>query len=199
MDFFERTVKKIKENISCRVSFSLQTNGLLIDGDYARFFKENGLILSAENYSYFLKELFDLWYDDYIKGEYISIRHIDNYIGILLGNPPENCAMCGVCGKYFVVEANGDIFPCDFYCKDELRLGSVFDDKPFDENEKQKQFIEQSFIIHRECEKCKYYPLCRGECRRDRVNFLTENKYCSAYKEFFSYALERMIEITKGI
>jgi uncharacterized protein len=161
--------------------------------------EENGLILSAENYSYFLKELFDLWYDDYIKGEYISIRHIDNYIGILLGNPPENCAMCGVCGKYFVVEANGDIFPCDFYCKDELRLGSVFDDKPFDENEKQKQFIEQSFIIHRECEKCKYYPLCRGGCRRDRVNNLTENKYCSAYKEFFDYALERMLGIAKAL
>ena len=158
---------------------------------------ENGVSLTPEKYGVFLKKIFDLWYADFINGDYVSIRHIDNYIGILLGNPPENCAMCGVCGSYFVVEANGDIFPCDFYCKDEYRLGSICGEKPFEVSEKQKEFIEQSMLIHEKCRDCKYRILCRGGCKRDRTDGYTKNRYCEAYKSFFDYAAQRMINAAK--
>lgn len=158
---------------------------------------EDGVALTPEKYGEFLKKIFDLWYADFINGDYVSIRHIDNYIGILLGNPPENCAMCGVCGSYFVVEANGDIFPCDFYCKGEYRLGSICDEKPFKVSEKQKEFIEQSMLIHEKCRDCKYRILCRGGCKRDRTDGYTKNRYCEAYKSFFDYAADRMINAAK--
>lgn len=38
LGYFENFVKKIKENITVPVNFSLQSNGLLIDGKFARFF-----------------------------------------------------------------------------------------------------------------------------------------------------------------
>lgn len=158
---------------------------------------EDGVSLTPEKYGEFLKKIFDLWYTDFINGDYVSIRHIDNYIGILLGNPPENCAMCGVCGSYFVVEANGDIFPCDFYCKDEYRLGSICDEKPFEVSEKQKEFIEQSMLIHEKCRDCKYRVLCRGGCKRDRTDGYTKNRYCEAYKSFFDYAAQRLVNAAK--
>ena len=279
LDFFEYFVQSVKNEINSPVSFSLQTNGLLIDDEYAKFFKthdfligvsldgnrrtndryrlsqsgesvlpqvltainilkkhkvgfnilsvidnENakdiestykyfkkhgfgylqfipyvddasGISLSAESYEAFLKKSFDLWYKDFINGNYVSVRHIDNYIGILMGNPPESCAMCGVCGNYFVVEADGSLYPCDFYCKKEYRTGSVFDKKPFEMTEKQKEFIEQSMLIHKYCKDCKYYALCRGGCRRDRTDGYLKNKYCSAYKGFFDYAAERMAQL----
>ena len=159
----------------------------------------DGVSLSADAYEAFLKKCFDLWYADFQNGRYVSIRHIDNYIGVLLGHPPENCAMCGICGNYFVVEANGDLYPCDFYCKAAYRLGSVFDDAPFEANETQRRFVEASRVIHAHCKTCRYYALCRGGCRRDRIDGFTKNQYCTAYCNFFEYAADRMVQAAKVI
>ena len=153
---------------------------------------EGGARLSSEAYETFLKKVFDLWYADFQRGEYVSVRHIDNYVGVLMGRQPESCAMCGICGGYYVVEANGEVYPCDFYCREEYRLGSVFDENLFEANEKQRRFTEDSETIHVYCRPCKYYDLCRGGCRRDRTADGTKNKYCEAYYHFFEYAAERM-------
>lgn len=60
--------------------------------------------LSIKEFENYLITLFDLWYNDFIKGEYISIRHIDNFINIVMGNPPEMCSMAGRCTVQYVVE-----------------------------------------------------------------------------------------------
>ncbi len=154
--------------------------------------EREGISLSPAAYEKFLRRIFDLWYEDFDPYDYTSVRHIDNYMDILAGFPPENCAMCGVCGGYFTIEANGDIYPCDFYCADEYRLGSVFDENPFEINEKHRKFIDESLIIHGHCKNCLYYNLCRGGCKRDRTAEFTQNKYCSSYRGFFEYALDRL-------
>ena len=158
-----------------------------------------GVSLSAERYAAFLKRSFDLWYDAWETGTYISVRHIDNYIRILLGEPPENCAMCGVCGSYFVVEADGSLYPCDFYCRDTYRLGSVFDNDPFGENDAQRAFIAASKVIHAHCKGCEYQFLCRGGCRADRSADGTKNRFCGAYRAFFDAALPRMRLVAKTL
>ncbi|MBR2731257.1 MAG: SPASM domain-containing protein [Clostridia bacterium] len=183
-------------------------------GETFRFFKENGLsyiqfipclgtddhaALTVENYALFLKNTFDLWYSYYIREDYVSVRHIDNYMGIFLGSPPENCAMCGVCGSYFTVEANGDLYPCDFYCDDAHRIGSLSDENPFVINEKHRAFIEESKVIHSHCQGCRYHDICRGGCKADRIDGFAENRYCAAYKEFFAYAAPRMSAIARRI
>ena len=155
--------------------------------------------LSAEKYAFFLKRSFDLWYDAWEQGDYISVRHIDNYIRLLLGEPPENCAMCGVCGSYFAMEADGSLYPCDFYCRNAYRLGSVFEDDPFRENEIQRSFLAASETIHAHCQNCKYHFLCRGGCRADRIENGTKNKYCSAYRAFFESALARMQTVARQL
>ena len=45
------------------------------------------------------------------------------------------------------------------------------------------------------CKDCKWYPLCRGGCKRDYAE--EENYFCPAYKGFFSYAIERMEWLAK--
>ena len=42
-----------------------------------------------------------------------------------LGMPPESCGMSGVCSLQNVGEADGGVYPCDFYVTDRYRLGSV--------------------------------------------------------------------------
>lgn len=158
-----------------------------------------GVSLSSGAYEEFLKRLFDLWYDDFTPDDFIRIRHLNNYLDIIAGFPPENCAMCGFCGSYYVVEANGDIYPCDFYCKEEYKLGNLSDGNPFELTEKQRKFVKESFIIQQTCKECKYYRLCRGGCKRDRTDGFTKNKYCRAYYNFFEYSLDRMDEAVKRL
>ncbi len=158
-----------------------------------------GQSLGNDAYAFFLKRIFSLWYRDFQAGNYISIRHIDNYIRILLGDLPENCAMCGVCGRYYTVDADGSLYPCDFYCRDSDRLGSVFDSSAFTGSEKHRTFLEASHQIHAFCASCSYAFLCRGGCRRDRTDALTKNRYCEAYRAFFEDAFEQMQHVARQI
>lgn len=81
--------------------------------------------LTAEWCAHFLKTTFDLYYDSYCEGQHISIRTFDNYVGMLLGRPPESRGMAGVCTCYFEMEEDGSVYPCDFYVLDEYRLGNI--------------------------------------------------------------------------
>lgn len=154
--------------------------------------------LSCEEYGAFLIRIFDLWYADLQKGEYISIRHLDNWLAILLGRVPEACAMAGRCSIQFVVEGDCAVYPCDFYVLDEWKLGVVGEDS-FAEmyrSPRARQFVEQSQFVPNECKSCRYGVLCRNGCRRDRLPRVTgepgKNYYCASYLQFFT-AREREI------
>ena len=157
--------------------------------------------LTPELYATFLKQSFDLWYRDIKKGNMVSIRYFDNLVGMMLGNPPESCGMAGRCTNQYVVEANGQVYPCDFYMMDEYVLGNICTQSLGEIDEKRKEigFIEKSLKIEESCKQCQWLPICRGGCRRDREDFatgeLTKTYLCGAYKEFFAYAYPRLQEI----
>lgn len=159
--------------------------------------------LTPEKYGQFLCELFDLWYSDLTQGRMISIRLFDNYIGMLKGIQPESCDMCGVCSIQHVVEADGSIYPCDFYVFEKYRLGNVFKDSLVEMHSKRMElkFIEESIVTNPECHACKYYFLCRGGCKRHRMMSGDDdyqiNYFCFSYKKFFAYAEERLIRISR--
>lgn len=71
--------------------------------------------LKPEIYGQFLIDLFELWYLDLQKGEQPYIRQFENYVGILLGHQPESCEQRGACSCQSIVEADGSVYPCDFY------------------------------------------------------------------------------------
>jgi len=167
--------------------------------------KNNGYSLKSDKYAYFLKTLFDLWYDDIFKGNMISIQYFDNLLGLLIGYKPEVCGMVGHCICQCVIEADGGVYPCDFYVTDQWYLGSI---KESDFNEllnsvNSKKFIEVSRYIDPECKSCKWYYLCRGRCRRWREPFENEkpklNILCSAYKKFLKYSEERLIKLAQQL
>lgn len=161
--------------------------------------------LTTESYGEFLCELFDLWYEDFIKGQYVSIRHIDNYIQMLAGFPPESCAMAGVCTAYLLVEADGSVFPCDFYATDQYYLGNLLDSdySALLTGERAKKFVNSSRNLPLPCQSCRYVRLCRSGCRRDCEPVGEQgkslNRYCKAYQHFFAHALPRMTYLSKTI
>lgn len=159
--------------------------------------------LSPDDYAAYLCTLFDLWYEDYINGRYISIRHIDNYIHLLMGHAPEACSMRGVCSVQLVVEGDGSVYPCDFYAYDEWRLGSILTDDVASllTGDAAKAFLAPSRAVPEKCRACAYAPLCRNGCRRDRVlqDGILTNYYCEAYRRFFAHAAPRMEQVARMI
>jgi len=163
--------------------------------------------LNTRLYGDFLCKVFDLWYGDFVNGDYISIRTFDNYIQMLAGHPPENCAMRGKCTAYALVEADGSVYPCDFYALDEFLLGNIANHSFLEllSGSVAKNFVAKSLDPHPECAKCPYLSICRGGCRRDRDpgnspdSPLELNRFCESYKAFFSHALPRMMNIAKAI
>lgn len=161
--------------------------------------------LTPREYGLFLNRLFDLWYQDVKNGNAVSIRQFENYIEMLLGYPPEACGMSGVCGYQHVVEADGSVYPCDFYVLDAYRLGNLMETDLDGINRRRKElgFVEASMEVFPKCKGCPFLPLCRGGCRRHRP--VTEdgklglNYFCQSYEMFFSYAIARMQELARMV
>lgn len=151
--------------------------------------------LTPEKYGVFLRDVFDCWYRDWASGDYTSVRLFDDYVHLLCGRMPGTCASSGVCGRYFLVESDGGVYPCDFFVLDEWRAGNIRE-QSFEElaqSSRPRRFLEESRRTAVECMACKYRPLCRGGCRRDRL--MEEggrNYFCSAFQSFFDYALLRL-------
>ncbi len=146
---------------------------------------ESELYMTSDQYADFLIRIFNLYVKDFMRGNYMSIRYFDNLVRLSLGQPPEQCGVCGHCTHQFVVEGNGNVYPCDFYCTDEWLLGNInsSDLKVLANGKKATQFIKESLKVPENCKRCRYFPLCRaGGCKRQRA----DRDYCQAYQKFFS-------------
>ena len=157
--------------------------------------------LTPEIYGDFLVQLFDLWYLDLQKGQQPYIRMFENYISILMGYEPEACDQRGSCSIQYVVEADGSVYPCDFYVLNEYKMGNFRENSIEEMTQKGRElkFVEASLAKPDECSTCPYLFLCRGGCRRNREQAengsLGSNYFCPSYKKFFKAALPRMEQI----
>lgn len=152
--------------------------------------------LEPDAYGMFLCRLYDLWEEQYRRGNYISIRQFDNYIYLLRGEEPENCAMRGRCTNNIVIEADGGVYPCDFYVLDEYCLGNIHDISLKDILNN-NTFASESRIM-KDCANCEFSSICRGGCKRDCVmdeSGEMRNCFCRSYKKFFRHSLSGMKRI----
>lgn len=153
--------------------------------------KDGGSVLDPEKYGNFLIELFDCYARDFLGGRYVSISLFDNWIRMLNSLPPTACGMNGVCSSNYMVESNGNVYPCDFYALDEWQLGNLLNDSLFSiaKSVRMKSFLAGSPAVSDSCRECAWHPLCKGGCKRDRqacADDLTDiNRLCVGYKIFF--------------
>ena len=161
--------------------------------------------LSPEQYKVFLCKLFDKWYHDITNGNIISIRYFDNIMAMFLGMPPESCDMVGRCSIQNVIEADGSLYPCDFYVLDEVKLGNINSDTltSVHENNIAKSFVTESTRLSHKCTSCEWIKLCRGGCKRQRIleddGSYGVNRFCDAYKSFFEYTHIRFESLARTI
>lgn len=159
--------------------------------------------LTPKDYGAFLCSLFDLWYRDTKVGKAPSVQQFETYVEMLLGYPPKTCGMAGVCGMQYVVEADGSVYPCDFYVLDPYRLGNLTTDsfQQVDARREELGFLQRSQQVDDACRDCPHFALCRGGCRRYRPQredgSLGRSFFCESYRQFFSYATPRLQELAR--
>lgn len=158
--------------------------------------------LTPARYGEFLKASFDAWYQAFQAGRYVYNRYFENLLMILAGQVPESCALRGSCVPQWVIEADGSVYPCDFYVLDEWKLGMIQTDS-LAEMERRRTalgFLEASCKVPEQCQACSVYALCRNGCRRNR---LLENggvnRFCAAYQSFLPYALPRLQQVLMAL
>ena len=157
--------------------------------------------LTTEDYLAFLKATFDCYHQAYLQGHPVSVRNFDNWVMMLMGMPPENCAMVGRCGPCLVVESDGSVYPCDFYALDEWKLGSIAADPLWGmlRGDRERAFLEESLPVPAACRSCKWYGLCRNGCKRERDPQTGVNRWCSVHSAFLEYVYPRMREMAQQL
>ena len=170
--------------------------------DFVEENKVDAYTLTNESYAKFLTETFREYRADLFMGRYVSVRQFDNFVRIAAGMPPECCGMGGRCYANLVVEADGGVYPCDFYVLDKWKMGDINTDSVTDlfSSDAARTFVSESLKTPKKCHTCPSFTLCKGGCRRHRedgVGAVGINRYCNAYRKFFSENAPDIIDIAK--
>lgn len=148
--------------------------------------------ITADAWGKFLCDLFDEWNKNW---KNVSIRLFNSILYYLINKKPNICTMKKNCNSYFVVEYNGDIFPCDFFVTKELKLGNIIKNS-FNEMIQSKKFRDfglKKKAWNEKCSICKFIDLCAGDCLKHRylsqINPDNLSFLCEGWKYFFEYSM----------
>lgn len=157
--------------------------------------EENEYSLTPKQFASFYKIYFSLWLQEFKKGNYRSVALFDNVIPMLIGRMPQQCGMLGRCTPQFVVESNGDVFPCDFYVLDEYLCGNIVKDdlETLAQREVLQKFLKEERRTCKACEDCPFIKMCHQNCKR--LNFAYYDEQYCGYRDFLEYAYKDMVKI----
>lgn len=147
--------------------------------------------LDGEAYGRFLNDIFPFYRDGLLSGNYVSIRYFDNLVGAFMGRAFESCDMQGRCSVNPTIEADGSVYPCDFYANELHCLGNINSDdfSTILSSPRGREFMEASVSLGEDCRHCPYIALCRGGgCRRQNEGAPSgwgRPRLCKAYLAFF--------------
>lgn len=166
--------------------------------------KRNGKIaefsITPEEYGEFLCEIFDEWFNDGSPNTYVRDFE-DILISYVTGEAP-SCIFGRTCGRYIVVEHNGDVYPCDFYVERKWFLGNIMNE-PIENIIKRKKFTEFKYRkarLAKKCKDCKWLKYCNAGCPRHwEILDFTQNYFCQSYKTFFEYSHEKFMKLKNKV
>jgi uncharacterized protein len=153
--------------------------------------------INGEQWGDFLCELFDHWLGS--GHGRVSIRLFDSLLQRLLVGSSNLCHLDRDCRHYYVVEYNGDVYPCDFFVRSDLRLGNLLRQGWPDlaASPVYRDFGSRKSGWSPACSACPYLDLCAGDCLkyRGRGSLADSGELsllCAGWKRFFAHALPRL-------
>lgn len=130
---------------------------------------KNLYALTPQLYADFYQYIFSQWAEQFQRGNYRSIKLFDDLVNLLAFGLPTSCGIDGHCQPQLIVESNGNVYPCDFYCLDEYLLGNMLTDDLHTLLKRSRasssKNAENSLTL---CCTCPYAHFCGGGCKRMR-------------------------------
>lgn len=163
---------------------------------------ESVYAITPKRFASFYNTLFRLWLAEYQAGRYRSVKLFDDVISALAFGIPGTCGMGGRCQPQLVVEADGTVYPCDFYCLDPYALGDLT-----------KQTIPELFsspaltaFLDRpraprpaHCAECAFAGFCGGGCERmQREVCCSGNGTFCGYEDFLTQNIAELQRIAQA-
>ncbi len=156
--------------------------------------------LSPMRFASFYTTLLPLWAKALYSGQYISIKFFDDLFNLVLNH---NCTACGLTGRctiQLIIEANGDVYPCDFYALDEWKLGNIYT-APLEtllHSSLGETFVERPRTTSLLCESCSFHNICGGGCpRMQRSMYLNDTVSMCGYKTFLENCRDEIDRIAQ--
>ena len=146
-------------------------------------------------------------YDEWIKADTrrVSVRLFDSILTILVDGVANTCSLGRDCRQYFVVEHNGDVYPCDFFVDRELTLGNVMDGEweEFAASPIYEAFGQRKREWNSACDACEFVQLCSGDCPKNRMAQGRDprqlSSLCKGWKQFHAHTRSGFERLANGI
>jgi len=147
----------------------------------------------ALEYGQFLCEIFDEWVLNDVGNTFVTT--FDATLAGYVGVPPGVCIYADTCGHAAALDVNGDIYACDHFVFPEYKRGNIHS-KTITEmmlsDEQIKFGNDKKTKLPESCHKCKFLPLCNGECPKNRIikkpgEDNAMNYLCDGLKHYFSH------------
>ncbi len=159
--------------------------------------------VSAKGFGEFMCGVFDEWVARDVGRRYVQL--FDAALAAWTGYAPTVCVFSETCGNVPVVEHNGDVYSCDHFVRPEYKIGNITDGNLAEMFASHAQFrfsIAKRNTLPRECLRCRWNFVCRGECPKHRFAVSTDgeagmNSLCEGYKLFFNHVEPRMVEMAR--
>lgn len=166
--------------------------------------EKNSYTLTPKGFYYFYRSIFNLWYDELSRGNYISIKLFDDIFNLLVRKEVTACGLTGNCSIQYVIEGDGSVYPCDFFALDQFKLGYIQETglkELFLSKVSQNFFCSRSTeTLPKKCNSCPFFYMCRGGCKRmSNVMYVDNiNNYCG-YQSLLTLFIEKIENILRLI
>ncbi|NLC43726.1 MAG: anaerobic sulfatase maturase [Clostridiales bacterium] len=159
--------------------------------------------ITGQQWGQFLCDIYDAWH---IRDtNRVSIRTFDGIMNHMVYGNYASCHMAGSCCQYFVVEHNGDIYPCDFYVEEQRKLGNLQQDSWADlqNSSKYLEFGNRKADWNKECSQCEFLTYCAGDCPKHRSNSENEDSHlswlCEGWKMFYQHSIPGLRKLVENV
>lgn len=144
-------------------------------------------LLTAEDYGFFLKELFKLWKNMRMDGKPVYVREMENFAGRIKGFAPLISSVGGQCPSQNLFFPNGEIYT----------RGCMAGQKEYLNRKLKEQNLHSmnTVDVKTSCKVCRWVSLCQS----DQICCKNTNIFCNVYKEFYAFALPEMFELLRKL
>ena len=152
------------------------------------------LTLTPKRFYSFYSGLFPLWQKEAAGGNYISVRLFDDIVNLFVGERVTSCGLTGVCHPQYIIEADGGVYPCDFYVLDEFRAGSMTEIGMREAFDRMAAggFLQDKPALPDSCAGCGYLKACNGGCKRMRGAIYDDGNGFCGYRAFLDENLDAL-------